>query len=121
MLGGTICGLSEMSSRSRIQRWRRLAGTTLRLWSLRLSLVTRCKYICIYERLYYRFRNIYVDVMSEKSVFKKFGKFTKKHLFQSLFFLIKLQAEAGTCIKKRLITEHFRTNDSTACSEIFRR
>ena len=48
---------------------------------------------------------------------KNLENLQKKHLFQSLFFLIKLQAEAGTCIKKRPITEHFRANDSTACRE----
>ena len=92
MLGGTICELSEMSSRSRIQRWRRLAGTTLRLWSLRLSLVTRYKDVNIFGYMsdYITVSETFMWMQCLKKVFKKFGKFTKKTSLPESFFLDKV-------------------------------
>ena len=51
-------------------------------------------------------RSSLLEVFCKKSVFKKFAKFTKKHLCQSLF-LIKLQPQACNFIKKETLAQVF--------------
>ena len=42
------------------------------------------------------------EVLRKKGVLRNFAKFTEKHLLQSLFLKIKLQAVPVTLLKKRL-------------------
>ena len=47
-------------------------------------------------------RGSHPEVLRKKGVLRNFAKFTEKHLLQSLFFKIKLQAVPVTLLKKRL-------------------
>ena len=55
-------------------------------------------------------RSSYRRCSMKKGVLENFAKFIGKHLYQNIFFLIKLQAEGATLLKKKLWHRCFPVN-----------
>ena len=65
---------------------------TLKTLKWRQTILVSCFYYEWFQLIQHSNRNSCPEVLCNKGILKTFGKFTGNQLYQSLFFLIKLQA-----------------------------